>query len=328
MQKSSHRLTLAALGAFMAAQMAMPAGAQVADYPQKPIQIVVPFAAGGPLDLSTRIIARELQEAFKTPVTVHNQPGASGNLGGAAVAKAAPDGYTLLLTSDTALAANPALYGDKMNFNPATQLRPVTTTVSYGQMLVVHPTVTARDLKTFVQQAKAQEFTYASAGNGLPGHLSMEQFNFLTQTKMTHVPYRGTSHAVNDLLGGQVQTAFMSTPGVVQHVLAGKLRPIAVSSAERSPLAPEVPTMAEMGYPAATSEYFFYLMAPAKTPDATVTLLNSRVKAALSSDSMKAFLGKADMQGVGDSPEESAKRLADATARMTKLIQDRKILID
>ena len=299
--------------------------ALAAGYPDKPVQIVVPFSAGGPLDLSTRTIARELQQRLNTPFVVVNQPGASGNVGGDHVARAAPDGYTLLLTADTSLVVNPVLYGPRMSYDPAKDLRPVISTVSYGQMLVVHPSVPARDLKSFIQLAKTQGLNYASAGNGLPGHLTMEQFSHLTQTKMRHIPYKGTSQAVNDLLGGQVQTAFLITPGVIQHVNQGKLLPIAVSSAERSRLAPNVPTMAEMGWPQATSEYVFYLMAPAGTPDDVVQLLNKEVKAALGSEAMKAFMDKVDMRAVGDTPQQAEQRLDKARAQMTQLIQDRQI---
>jgi len=301
------------------------AAAQANGYPLKPVQIIVPYAAGGPLDLSTRLIASELETALGQPFIVQNQPGASGNLGGANVAKAVPDGYTLLLTADTSLVVNPTLYGSRMTYDPHKQLRAVVATVSYGQMLAVHPSVGTHDLKSFLQYAKKHPVNYASAGNGSPGHLTMEQFNHFTQVSMTHIPYKGTSQAVTDLLGGQVQAAFMITPGVIQYVSQNRLIPLAVSSAERSKLAPTVPTMAELGFPEATSEYAFYLMAPAGTPDAIVDLLNEKVEVALKSPALKAFMEKAGMRPLGESPQMTEKRLDAARIQMTQLIQERGI---
>ncbi|RYE71606.1 MAG: tripartite tricarboxylate transporter substrate binding protein [Oxalobacteraceae bacterium] len=297
-------------------------------YPSKPVQIIVPYAAGGPVDLTARSLATQLQTAMNQPFLVVNQPGGSGNIGASVVAKAAPDGYTLLLTADTALTANVALFGSRMGFDPARDLRPVVTVLSYGQMLAVHPSVPARTLKEFVALAKQESFTYASAGNGAPGHLAMEQFIGLTGIKAVHIPYKGTSQAVNDLLGGQVQSGFMITPGVIQHVRAGKLVPLAVSSSKRSVLAPDIPTVKEAGLPAATTESTFVLMAPSGTPGSLVMLLNSQVRAALASDAVKAFMQHLDLSPVGDSPEEAERRLAATTTQLVKLVKERNIRAD
>jgi tripartite-type tricarboxylate transporter receptor subunit TctC len=304
------------------------AAASADEYPSKNIQIVVPYAAGGPVDLTARAIATQLQAAFKQTVLVMNQAGGSGNIGAAAVARSAPDGYNLLLTADTALTANVALFGAKMGFDPARDLRPITTVLSYGQMLAVHPSVPAKNLREFVALARQQPVTYASAGNGAPGHLAMEMFVSLTGIKAIHVPYKGTSQAVNDLLGGQVQSGFMITPGVVQHVRAGKLVPLAVSSNKRSALAPEVPTVAEAGLPAATTESTFVLLAPAGTPDALVKLLNARVRAAIASEPVQSFMRGLDLNPVGDSPEEATSRLARTTTSLVKLVNERNIKVD
>jgi tripartite-type tricarboxylate transporter receptor subunit TctC len=302
--------------------------AGAADFPDKRVQIVVPYAAGGPVDLTARAIAQQLQGALKQPILVLNQAGGSGNIGAAAVAHAAPDGYTLLLTADTALTANVALFGARMGFDPARDLRPVTTVLSYGQMLAVHPSVPVKNLREFIAFGKQQGVTYASAGNGAPGHLAMEQFVALTGIKATHIPYKGTSQAVNDLLGGQVQSGFMITPGVIQHVRAGRLVPLAVSSSKRSALAPEVPTVAEAGLPEATTESTFVLLAPAGTPDAVIKLLNSQVHAALKTAEVQSFMRSLDLNPIGDSPEEAAHRLAATTTQLVKLVKDRNIRVD
>jgi tripartite-type tricarboxylate transporter receptor subunit TctC len=298
------------------------------EFPAKPLQIVVPYVAGGPVDLTARAIAQRLQSSLHQPVLVVNKAGASGNIGAAAVAHAEPDGYTLLLTADTALTANIALFGAGMGFDPGHDLRPVTTVVSYGQMLAVHPSVPVKTLREFVAFAQKQSVTYASAGNGSPGHLAMEQFVGLTGIKAVHVPYKGTSQAVNDLLGGQVQSGFMITPGVIQHVRAGKLVPLAVSSARRSALAPDVPTMKEAGFPGATTESTFVLMVPGATPDPVVQLLNTQVRAALKTEALRTFLAGLDLNAVGDSADEARQRLALTTTQLGKLVRERHIKPD
>lgn len=298
------------------------------DYPSKPVQIVVPYAPGGPVDLTARAIAQQLQTTMKQSFVVMNQPGGAGNIGAAAVVRAAPDGYTLLLTADTALAANSALFGAKMGFDPARDLRPVTTVLSYGQMLAVHPSVPVKNVREFIAMASQQPVTYASAGNGAPGHLAMEQFADISGIKATHIPYKGTSQAVNDLLGGQVQSGFMITPGVIQHVRAGKLVPLVVSSSKRSSLAPDVPTISEAGMPQATTEFTFVLMAHSATPDAVINLLNRRVREALQSDAVLSFMRGLDLNPVGDTSDEARHRLAMATTQQVKLVHDRKIRVD
>lgn len=302
--------------------------ATAADYPSKPVQIIVPYTAGGPVDLTARALGQQLQLALKQPFIVVNQPGAAGNIGAANVARSAPDGYTLVLTADTALAANSALFGARMGFDPVKDLRPVVTVLSYGQMLAVHPSVPARTLNEFVALAKDKGVTYASAGNGAPGHLAMEQFVGLTGINATHIPYKGTSQAVADLLGGQVHSGFMITPGVIEHVRAGRLIPLVVSSSKRSALAPDVPTVAEAGLATATTEFTFLMLAPAATPDAVVELLNARIRAAMQTEAVKSFMKGLDLNPIGDSPEEARKRLAAATEQQVSLVRERNIKVN
>ncbi|RYY92572.1 MAG: tripartite tricarboxylate transporter substrate binding protein, partial [Comamonadaceae bacterium] len=170
--------------------------------------------------------------------------------------------------------------------------------------------------------------TYASAGNGAPGHLAMEQFAALTGIKATHIPYKGTSQAVNDLLGGQVQSGFMITPGVIQHVRGGRLVPLAVSSSKRSALAPDVPTVTEAGLPQATTESTFVLLVPSGTPDAIVKALSTHVRAAIKAEPVQAFMQKLDLNPVGDTPQEATQRLAETTQQLGKLVRERQIRTD
>ena len=317
------RVALSAAIVCSGAVASAPAAAE--SYPTRLVQIVVPYAAGGPVDLTARALAKQLQARLHQTVVVFNQAGASGNIGANAVAHAKPDGYTLLLTADTALAANPTLYSGKMGFDPVKDLRPITTVVSYGQMLAVNPTFPAKNFADFIKYASSNDVTYASAGIASPGHLTMEQLADLTHIKVTHIPYKGTSLAVNDLIAGQVQGGFMITPGVAQFVRAGRLVGLAVSSGKRSSLAPDIPTVAEAGFPQATAEYTFVLMAPAGTADDIVKLLNVEFRAALSSPEVRAFFDETDLVAVGDTPEVAARRLAETTNRLSSLIKTRHI---
>lgn len=298
------------------------------DFPSKPVQIIVPWSAGGPVDLTARALAQVLQISLKQPFVVVDRPGGAANIGAASVARADPDGYTLLLTADTALTANAALFGAKMGFDPERDLRPIVTVLSYGQMLVVHPSLPVKTLRDFITYAKQNPVTFAMSGAGSPSHLVTEQFNGLTGIRSTLVPYKGTSQAVNDLLGGQVQSGFIITPGVIQHVRTGRLVPLAVSSRVRSSLVPDVPTVAEAGLPDATMEFTFVLLAPAATPDAIVKKLNTEVRVALQTDTVREFMRRVDMNAIGDSPEEAKNRLEATAAQLGKLVRDANIKVE
>ncbi|MDO8456734.1 MAG: tripartite tricarboxylate transporter substrate binding protein [Burkholderiaceae bacterium] len=319
-----HRLCAALLGACALAG----AGAVSAQsYPAKPIQIVVPFPAGGPNDILARTIGQELAASLKQPVIIDNRAGATGNIGAQAVARAAPDGYTLLITLDSSITANPAIYGKRMGFDAERDLQPVAMLASFNQMLVVNPSAGVADFKQFVDAAR-KGLNYASAGNASPGHLTMEALQSLIGSQLNHIPYRGNAPAVVDLLGGQVHAGFVATPAVLQHVASGKLTALAVSGSKRSPLAPNVPTIAELGFPAATSEFGYVLLAPAKTPEAVVQLLNAQVRKALASESVRARLRVLDIEPVASSPQEAAAALKTGRQKWAKVIKDRKILGD
>ncbi len=289
-------------------------------YPSEPVQLVVPFAAGGPADALARALGREMSAGLGQTVLVVNQPGAAGNLGGKAVAQARPDGHTVLFTLDAALTANPALYGSRMGFDPAKDLRPVTTLVSYGQTLAVHPSLKVSTLPQFLELARKQDLTYASAGNGSTGHLGMALLADIAGLKMTHIPYKGAAPALTDMIGGQVQSGFLVTPGVAPHVKSGRLVALDVSGKKRSGLLPQIPTVTEAGLPGATLEFSMVLMAPAKTPDAVVKRLNDEAHKAMASAPVQKLLKDNDYDAATDTPEQAAVRLAATGKQMAELI--------
>lgn len=303
-------LALGVLGAGLGAALGM-AAAQADDaYPSRPITIVVPFSAGGPLDFVARAVGEKLSASLKQPVIVENRAGAGGNLGTAAVAKAAPDGYTLLVVLNSTLTVNPWLYRN-LTVDPAKDLRPISLLTNSSQMLVVHPSMPVTSLAAFVAYAKQNPVTYAHAGYGSPGHLAMEYFRLRAGFKANAVPYKGNAPLVTDLLGGQVQAGFVSSAGVVNHVRAGKLRGLAISASQRSPLAPEIPTVAESGYPGFQVDIYFTMLAPAGVPDQIAALLESEVRKALQDSALQAKLRAQDLDPTGSTAAEAKAKIAD-----------------
>jgi len=254
-------------------------------YPNRLVKLVVPFAAGSPIDIFARAVADKMSANLKQPFVIENRPGAGGSIGTDVVAKAAPDGYTLGLVLDTTLTVNPSLY-KKLPFAPEKDFRPISVLTSSGQMLVVHPSVPVSSVTEFVAFAKAaaarkQPIIYASGGNGVPGHLVMEYFRLHAGFAAIHAPYRGNPPMVVDLVAGQVKFAFIVSAGMMDHVQTGRLKALGTSRAIRSPLAPDVPTIAESGYPGFKVEAYTILLAPAGIPESIVTRLEGAVQAAL-----------------------------------------------
>jgi tripartite-type tricarboxylate transporter receptor subunit TctC len=307
MTLSIARLAIAALcllGSFAVAQV--PALAQ--GYPARQIAMIVPFPAGGPLDIAARSVADKFAASFKQNVLVENRPGAAGNLGTAVVAKSAPDGYTLLVVLSTTLTVNPSLY-KAMPFDAERDLRPLSILTSNSQTLVVHPSVPVTSVKEFVAFASNEPVSYAHAGHGSPGHLVMEYFRLKAGFKTRPVPYKGNAPLVNDLVAGHIKFGFVATAGVLPHVTAGRLRALAISSAQRSKLSPDVPTIAESGYPDFSMETYFVLAAPAGLPDAIAALLEREVRTALKAPDLDARWRRIDMVPVGSTGAEASARL-------------------
>jgi tripartite-type tricarboxylate transporter receptor subunit TctC len=289
-------------------------------YPTNTIRLVVPYSAGGGADFVARIYAEGLSKSLNQQVIVDNRAGANGNIGAELVAKAKPDGYTLLLTASSSLTINPALYKN-LPFSAQEDFEPVGIVAVQPNILVVHPTLPVRSVKELVEYAKAHpgKLNFASAGVGSSGHLSGELFKSVAGVQMVHVPYKGTAPATNDLIAGQVLTMFNNLPPSLALIKDGKLRPLAVTGPKRSPTASEVPTMAEAGYPDVEVIVWNAVLAPAGTPTEIVEKLSAQlIKLSKQPDIQK----RLEQQGVepsSEGPKELAKRLRDETLRWEKV---------
>ncbi|WP_439588885.1 Bug family tripartite tricarboxylate transporter substrate binding protein [Hydrogenophaga sp.] len=272
------------------------AGAAHAEYPDKPIRIVAPFAAGGPADVLARLVGKGLSSRLGTTVLVENRAGAGGNIGTDAVAKAPADGYTLLLGYIGPLAVNPHLFST-LPFNPETDFAPIGLIADNPLVLVVHPSLPARSVKELVAQLRASKspLAYASGGSGSANHLAAELFKAAEQVEMTHVAYKGIAPATSDLLGGQVPIMFNGVSVALPHIKAEKLRALAVTTKNRIPALPDVPTMQEAGLPGYEMSAWFALLAPAGTPPAIVQRLEAALMDTVRSPEAEATLSSLGM---------------------------------
>ena len=277
-------------------------------WPDKPVRIIVPLPPGGPSDIVLRAAIEKMQPVLKQPVLIDNKPGAAGNLGAAEAARATPDGQTWLWTTDTLLTVNPHVY-PKLGFKPE-DLVPVMRASAFSQTLVCNPGLGLKSVADLVRLAKAKPMSYASGGAGSPGHLTTELFKSVAAIDMTHVPYKGPAPAVQDVMGGQVDCGFLAGPTVLAQVRAGKLVALAVSGAKRSPLLPEVPTVAEAGYSGFDATFSLVLFAPKGLPKAIVDAMFKALDEALKHPDVVERLRQSDQAVVAESPEASAVRLA------------------
>jgi tripartite-type tricarboxylate transporter receptor subunit TctC len=305
------------------AGLALIAPAKAQDYPSKPIRLVVPFAAGGATDVLARLVGERLTATLGQQVVVDNRPGAGGNIGSDIVARAEPDGYTILMGAVGTHAINPSLY-PKMPYDPVKDFAPVTLVASVPNVLVVNPEVPANSVQELIDLAKAKpgELNFASSGNGTSIHLSGELFKAMTGTDIVHVPYKGSGPAVTDLLGGQVQMMFDNMPSSLPHVKAGKLRALGVTSAKRSPALPEVPTIAEAGVPSYDATSWFGILAPAGTSEPVVTRLQGAIVQALGEPEMRQRMADLGAEPVGDTPAEFGQFIAAEIAKWAKVVND------
>jgi tripartite-type tricarboxylate transporter receptor subunit TctC len=269
-----------------AALLALPSSfvfAQAPDYPSRPVRVLVAFTAGGTTDILARAVSQKLSERFRQPFVIDNKPGAGGNLGTELAARSAPDGYTLIVNSVGPMAVNPTLYS-KLTFNPLSDLVPVVQIADVPNVLVVHPSVPANSVEDLIAYAKANpgKLNYSSTGIGTSSHLSGFMLSQRAMIETTHIPYKG-AEALKDLLGGRVQFMFATIPSVIQHIQAGKLRALAVTSVKRSRSLPDVPTVAEKGFPGFEAGSWFGFFAPKGTPEAVIAQLNKAVNEALPS---------------------------------------------
>ncbi len=304
-----------ALAALLAGPSDLLAAAAEA-YPRKPVRLVVTFPPGGPTDIIARTLAIRLQEDWGQPVVVDNRPGAGGNLGTDLVAKATPDGHTLVLGSLGPLAIAPHVY-TKLAFDADRELAPITLAATSWFFLVVSPSVRAATVKELIALARANpgSLAYASSGNATPSHLAGVLFQNTTATKMVHVPFKGPAPGIAALLGGEVQLAIETPPLIVPQVKAGKLRALAAARPDRSPLLPEVPTMAEAGLPGFTVGSWYGFMAPAGTPRPVIDKLHAKLTALIALPEVRERFQGAGTDPVTSTPEEFARFIRTERAR-------------
>ena len=299
------------------------------DYPNKPVTLVVPFAPGGSSEVLARLIGQKLTESWKQQVVIDNKPGAAGNIAMELVQRSRPDGYTLILGHVGTLAVNPAMFA-KLPYDPLHGFIPVAMIASVPNVVAVHPGVPVKSLKEFVDLAKAKPGTlnYGSAGNGSAGHLAMEYLRQVTQIELTHVPYKGTGPMTTDLLAGQTQATFTGALPLMPFIKEGKLRALAVGSAKRIPSLPEVPTVAESGYPGFETSQWYGILAPAKTPDAIVEKLSTEINRILKLPEVVDRLGSDGSVPRAMSPQEFAAFIAGEMKRWAVVVRTAGIKVD
>lgn len=302
----THQLTIA-----IALALVLPASQRVhaqGSWPDKPVRFIVPLPPGGPSDIVLRAAIDKMQPVLKQPLLIDNKPGAAGNIGTAEAARALPDGATWLWTTDTQVTVNPHVYR-QLGFNPD-DLVPVMRASAFSQTLVCHPGLGLKTVAELVRLAKSRPVSYASGGAGSPGHLTTELFKGVAGIEMTHVPYKGPAPAMQDVMGGQVDCGFLAGPTVLPQVGAGKLVALAVSGARRSLLLPDVPTVAEAGYPGFDASFSLVLYAPKGMPRPIVGAMTKALGDALKHPAVVERLRLSDQVVVADEPEASAARLA------------------
>jgi tripartite-type tricarboxylate transporter receptor subunit TctC len=317
---------LAALAAAPAALAQAPGGAS--DWPTKPVRIVVPFAAGGGTDLTARITAQKLSAKYGQAFIVENKPGAGGSVGTDIVAKSKPDGYTLVVVSGSHT-INPSLY-KSLPYNTLKDFLAVSNLVSGPALMVVHPSVPASNVREFIALAKARPdaFAFASSGNGSPPHLGGELFNALAGVQMVHVPYKGNGPAYADLIGGQVQVMFPNIATAMPLVKAGKLKVLAVTSRERTRIAPEIPTIAESGLPEYELNSWFGLLAPAGTPVAIINRLQQDIAKFYQEPQLRQALMEQGVEPLASTPEAFTAQIQAETAYWARMFQRLKVTVD
>lgn len=306
--------------AMLAAVAAMAVQAQ-SNYPTRAVRLVVPSSPGGGTDISARILAPQLTQLLGQQVVVENRPGAGTMIGGEAVARAAPDGYTLLMGIST-LAINPAMY-KKVPYDALKDLAPVSQAVSLSNVLVVHPSLPARNVREFIALVKPRpgQLNFASAGVGTSPHLSMELFLVMTGLKMLHVPYKGSGPGVTDLIAGHVPVMMPNMLSAQPHIKSGRMRALGVTGTKRAPGADDIPTIAEAGVPGYEAVQWYGVLAPAGTPADIITRLHGAVVRALQNPEVRQRLMNDGAEAVGSSPAEFAAYIRSETEKWAKVIK-------
>ena len=304
-----------------------PSFASAQAYPTKPIRILTGFAPGAPGEFVMRLIADKVFVASKQPLVIENRPGASGNIATELVAKATPDGYTLFVGPDTVVTVNPHIFR-KLPINPAEDLVPVTYLTSTSQTMVCNPSVPVSSLTDYINLAKSQKLNYASGGAGVPGHLAMELFRSMTGISMTHVPYKGPGPAMQDVMAGVVPCGFLATSVVVPQVKGGKLKAFAVSSANRSVMAPDIPTAREAGVPGYDATFGEFMLAPRGTPAAIMRQWQEEVARAFQDPTVRERMISNDLPPLASNAVDSLTRARSESARWAKVVEQVKLQVD
>jgi tripartite-type tricarboxylate transporter receptor subunit TctC len=314
------RVLLATVVAALAQLSGVPASAQT--YPTHPVTVIVPFAAGGGNDILARLLTQHMGRALGQQFVIENRPGAGGTLGARAVAKAAPDGYTLMVGHSGVFGVAPALYADP-GYAPQRDFSPIGLIASYQQVLVVHPSVPVRSIADLIALARKDpgKITYSTAGVGSGSHLSTELFETMANIKLTHVPYRGTGAMQGDLAGGHVDMSITTFPSVFGQLRSGGLRPIAVTGATRSPIFPDLPTIAETGVPGYEAVIHYGLVAPAGMSRALAERLNGELRKALESEDVRARIVEEGGDALPGTLEQQAADIAAEEAKWGALVR-------
>lgn len=291
------------------------------NYPSKPVRFVAPFPAGGPSDVLARAIGKGLADALGQPVVVDNRPGAGGNIGSDHVAKSQPDGHTLLLGNVGTHSINASLYRN-MPYDTVKDFAPIALVASSTLIMVAHPSLEVKSIKDLVALAKRERLSFGSAGIGTPQHLASELFNTQAGIKMSHIPYKGAAPLLNDQLGGHVSLAIVGLPVVLPHIKSGKLVPLGVTSSARSPVAADVPTIAESGLPGYEVGTWYGVLAPAGTPKEVVTRLNGEITKYVQKVEVREQLQKQGFDVLTSTPDEFGMYIRAEMAKWAKVVKD------
>jgi tripartite-type tricarboxylate transporter receptor subunit TctC len=315
-----HRRSL--IRSVAAAGLLLPRAGWAQVFPSKQLRLLVGAAAGGGADIVARILAQELTRGSGLSVIVDNKPGAGANIGTAEVAKAAPDGYTLLIGSNGPIAINKTLYA-KLPFDPDRDLRPISLLAAAPQILAVHPGVPASDLKQLIDYARANpdKLAYGSVGAGSASHLTMELLKSQARISLVHVPYKGFPPVVTDLMSGQIQATFAIVPAVLPQIRAGKLKALAVTSEKRTALAPDIPTVSEQGLPQFDATAWQGLLCPAGTPPDTIERISRETQKAMHAADLRELLGKQGFEVIGSTPQEFAAFIRAESAKWGAVVK-------
>ena len=311
---------MAAIATAIAA--AWPATGWTQTYPDKPVRLVVPYVAGGNLDVIGRLFAKAMADELGQPVVVDNRPGANGNTGTEQVVRSAPDGYTIAMVAAGTMTINPALY-KTMPFDPERDLAPISLVASGPMVLEVNPSLPVKDFSELIAYAKANpgKLNFGSGGNGTLSHLSVEMLKAKTGANIVHIPYKGTALAVNDLVAGHIQGMFDTLSTAAPHIKEGTLRGIAVTSVGRSSALPNLPTIAEAGVPGYSADAWSGLVAPAGTPPAVIARLQGAIAKAAASDEIRKRLASVGSEAVGSTPEQFGAVIRADKVKWTEVIK-------